>query len=179
MLNTFKYCFALIVLFLLFDASFSQAGGKALPSPSNICEIRQSVWCIYNGARKIVDQKPEVDSMDASIWFIHGAVNPEKPLVILEPIGCRIGLSDDLELISYDQGIEWSTKKWVKMVFRLKKDKSCDLSLLSPSKEDDPIGEAFSNGLTLVQACSTLDCKGDVLGQKLSIKDLNQHKLVQ
>lgn len=139
-------------------------------APPRVCEIRESVWCVYYGPVEIINQLSKTAEY-RSVWTVRGDLQPDKPFILLEPRGCRVGLSDVIELVSFDKQFKWTDKYWNRAVVRLKSDKSCDIELLTPSEYDE-IQEAFSNSLGLIQACNTSTCEGPVLGEKiLNLRD--------
>lgn len=152
------------VLYLLLEVS---AGGDvvamAAAAPKQQCEIRMPVWCIYKDDVVIKNEPGRVPGY-RSVWTMWGDYWKEHPAVILEPAGCRVGLSDEIELISIDRRYVWNEEEWNSLVVRLKSDGSCDLRMLSPPKGADPVGAAFSANLSSIQACSTADCEGQKIG---------------
>lgn len=138
-------------------------------APPRVCEIRQATWCIYLSGTEIVD-RPSLEARYASTWLVRGVLQPDNPYVVLEPRGCRNGLSDVVEFLTPTSKFRWENRWWNRIVVRLKSDYSCDLELLSPIIEDDALGEAFSESLTSIQSCTTLDCRGVVIAERLSKK---------
>lgn len=155
--------FFLGYLFLLSGCA-SAAPTKAPAAPPQKCEIKQAVWCIEQGAFEIIDRLAQ-DAVHDRIWMLRGSFRPESKLVVLEPNGCRSGVSDTLVLTSYEQGIEWNGRSWDRIRTRLKSDGSCDLEVLMPAFDGDPMEWAFSTGLMLVKACADEKCTGPSLAE--------------
>ena len=152
---------------LLMAASISY-GASADPravsaSPPVKCEIQMAVWCVREGAKEIVSQIAH-DAAYRRAWIIRGFFQPHWPLIVLEPHGCREGLSDAASVVGFAEGIKWGQQSWNRIRVRLKDDRSCDLDLLVPHRSDDPSGEAFFGGMALIQACRTSTCDGPSLG---------------
>lgn len=138
---------------------------SALEAPPRVCEIRQPAWCIYR-SNITIQHAPSFNSSQ-SIWTIWGSYWREDPVIILEPRGCRVGVSDVVELVDADDGYEWDGRIWNSIKVRLRSDGACDLNLLSPSVPEDKSRTAFSAKLTLIQACQTDGCDGPTVGQSL------------
>jgi len=132
-------------------------------APPAKCEIALPVWCIREGAYEIVSQFSKHNAY-RRVWIIRGFFKPSSPLIVREPYGCRQGLSDQAEALTFDKHIKWGGKEWNRMTVQLKKDGSCNIELLVPPFSEDPTGEAFFGGLALVQRCMTTSCDGDSLG---------------
>ena len=132
-------------------AAASPPGGVA-PAPARRCEIRLSAWCIAEGAYEISRQLAN-DSIHDRVWSMRGRFRSESKLVIFEPNGCRSGFSNALELTRFERDIEWQDRSWNRMLVRLKSDGSCDLTVLLPPYDSDPMEWAFSDGLLLVRPC--------------------------
>ncbi|HOY23165.1 MAG TPA: hypothetical protein PK002_08415 [Cellvibrio sp.] len=143
-------------------------------APERLCEIRQSAWCLLEGAEKIIDEKTETDSKYASVWYVSGPLDQNHGFYVLEPNGCRKGLSDSLNLVNYNDQVEWRNQQWRKIIFRLKNDESCDLEVLLPSAEIDKLGEAFSHTFLLIKSCNSNACGGYVVGEKVSPNELKK-----
>lgn len=142
------------------------APSEAQPAPAAPpakCEIALTVWCIREGAYEIVSQFSKHNDY-RRVWIIRGFFKPSSPLIVLEPYGCRQGLSDQAESLRFDQHFTWDSKQWNRLTVKLKKDDSCNIELLIPPFADDPTGEAFFGGVALVQRCTTATCNGDSLG---------------
>lgn len=139
------------------------ASAQAPAAPARRCEIKQAVWCIQEGATEIVDRLAE-DSVHDRVWTLSDSFRPESKLVVLESNGCRVGHSDTLDLLSYESGFIWEGRSWDRIRARLKKDGTCDLEVLMPPYDGDPMEWAFSTGLILVKPCSDEACKGPNLG---------------
>lgn len=141
----------------------SPPGGVA-PAPARRCEIRSSAWCIAEGAYEISRQLAS-DSIHDRVWSMRGRFRPESKLVILEPNGCRSGFSNVLELSRFERDIEWQDRSWDRMLVRLKSDGSCDLTVLLPPYDGDPMEWAFADGLLLVRPCKDEVCESAGLAQ--------------
>lgn len=137
----------------------------AIPPPS-VCEIRQATWCIHQDDVTI-QHAPASEPGYGSVWKIWGPYWAEHPLVILEPRGCRVGLSDTLQLVDHTRRFSWSGRAWDSVDVRLKVDGSCDLRLLSPIEEVDPRQSAFAAKLTQLQSCTTSSCTGVVFSERI------------
>lgn len=132
-------------------------------APTVRCEMQMTVWCIREGTQKVISQFSDQGAYRRA-WTVSGFFQPKWPLVVLEPQGCRDGLSDTLLVVGFDAGVEWGQNSWNRIRVRLKEDRSCDLELLVPYYSDDASGEAFFGGLALIQACTTSTCTGPSLG---------------
>lgn len=130
---------------------------KTRPSaPPPTCEIRQSAWCIAEGAGQIVRRFDE-ESHDIA-WVLSSVARPNAPLVILEPNGCRKGYSDVVAGLDFGDNIRWHGKMWDRVRVRLKRNGSCDLTLLFPPFSGDSLEWAFSVGRALLMACRDEGC---------------------
>lgn len=158
---SFVFAFAVLLLTVLGlgygSAAFAERQGA--PSPPRKCEMRQPVWCIYQGAWEITDRLVERQKYDR-VWVVRGFSRPKAPLVVMEPNGCREGLSDSVKATRFDSKFEWEAKIWNLMTIRLKSDGSCDLDILIPKAQSDPTGEAYFSGLPLIHPCATSSCEG-------------------
>lgn len=150
--------------FFLTSGCVSAAPGANPAAPPRRCEIRQAAWCIEQGAFEIVDRLAQ-DAAHDRVWTIRGQFRPKSGLVILEPNGCRNGVSDTLALSSYEQGINWEGRSWDRIRARLKTDGSCDLDVLMPAFDGDQMEWAFSTGLMLVKTCTDESCAGPSLAE--------------
>lgn len=133
-------------------------------APPLVCELRLSTWCIAEGAYEITRRLAQ-DSVNDRIWMLRGRFKADSRLVILEPNGCKKGFSDELGLLGFDKGINWENSTWDQVKVRLKSDASCDLTILIPPYNGDPMDWAFSNGLTLVRPCKDSNCTGKSAGE--------------
>lgn len=139
-------------------APTSGSSSNSPPSaPPRECDIRLPVWCILQGVDKI-ELVNEADSLHSDFWVLRGSFEPKSKLIILEPSGCRNGLSDTLEPLGFDSGIYWHKKIWDRIIVKLKKDGSCNLELLVPPYKNDPMEWAYSNGVILLRACQDKTC---------------------
>lgn len=59
-------------------------------APPVECELQMTVWCIREGAQEIVSQFSQQGAYRRA-WIIRGFYQPQWPLVVLEPRGCREG----------------------------------------------------------------------------------------
>lgn len=154
--------FYLIILTLLstLGGCASAAAAPSSPhAPAQKCEIRESAWCIDQGAFEIIDQRAD-DSVHDRVWIIRGYFKPESKLILLEPTGCRTGFSDTLVALGFDKNIKWRGKVWDRIRTRLKTDETCDMDVLIPPFQNDPMEWAFSVGLVLIRACPGESCTG-------------------
>jgi len=135
-------------------------------APPRECEIRMAAWCIFK-SNITIQHKPSSDPAYRSVWTMWGSYWSTQPSVVLEPAGCREGLSDMLRVVNFDGNFQWDNRKWNSIVIQLKSDKTCDLRLLAPTVKDDPGGAAFSANLSLIRACQTQDCLGSTLGERI------------
>jgi hypothetical protein len=134
---------------------------KPAVTPPRVCEIRQRAWCIYQEGAEITDhQKIDGKNPNEHIWSLRDVYHPQSVLVIFEPEGCRKELADVVSAQGFDQGIEWQGKTWDQMRIRLRTDGSCDLRLLVPKYNKDPLEWAFSVGRALLAACADDACTG-------------------
>ena len=144
-------------------AGASPPSGTAAAPPMR-CEIRLSAWCIAEGSYEVTRQLAS-DRVHDRIWSIRGKFRPDSKLVILEPNGCKSGYSDVLELSGFDRSIEWQSHSWDRLRIKLKSDGSCDLTVLLPPYDGDPMEWAFTSGLTLVRACKNDACENASFAQ--------------
>mgnify|MGYP000856548500 CR=1 FL=1 len=134
------------------------ASPNAPPSaPPARCEIRLSTWCIQEGAYEIT-RRLASDSVHDRFWFLRGRFKPESVLVVLEPNGCKNGLSDKVDLAEFEHQIEWQGRTWDRFKVRLKSDGSCDLTVLLPPDEGDSMEWAFTEGVPLIRPCKDTSC---------------------
>lgn len=133
--------------------------GLSPAAPPRQCEIRQKAWCIYQDGSEITDhQKINRDNPNDHIWSMRDVYHQKSVLVILEPSGCRKGFSDEVSALGFDEGVQWQGKSWDQMRIRLRADGSCDLTLLVPLYDGDPLEWAFSVGRGLIAACRDDEC---------------------
>jgi hypothetical protein len=151
-------------LLLLSGCVSAAPPAQAPAAPPRKCEIRQSAWCIDQGAFEITDRLAQ-DSVHDRVWTLRGPFRPESKLVILEPNGCRSGFAETPVLSSYEQKVVWEGRSWDRIRARLKSDGSCDLEVLIPPFDGDPMEWAFSTGLMLVKACKDEACSGESLAE--------------
>jgi len=144
------------------SVAHASKGIGAAAAPPHKCEIRQSAWCIFQGAAEVTDRFVQHTDYN-HVWIVRGFFHPQTPLVVMEPNGCREERSDVLESLSYENGVKWQAKLWIRIRVRLKSDKSCDLEVLVPTFKSDPTGEAYFQGLALIQNCTDDICNGQSL----------------
>lgn len=145
-----------------FFASVSAVYAGAPSSPPNKCEIKQAAWCIQQGAFEITERMVN-DGVNDHAWILSGQFRPDSKLVFLEPNGCRNGVSNTLELIDYEHNAKWDEQLWEKLKIRLNSDGMCDIVVLFPALNNDPLEWAYSTGLMLVKTCYDDLCKGNSL----------------
>jgi hypothetical protein len=139
-------------------ASTAVSAASSPPSaPPRECDIRLPVWCILQGVDKI-ELVNEADASHSDFWILRGSFEPASQLIILEPSGCRDGLSDTFTPLGFDSGIYWHRKIWDRVTVKLKKDGSCNLEFLVPPYKTDPMEWAYSNGMMLIRACQDKAC---------------------
>ncbi|CAN7737141.1 hypothetical protein [Duganella sp. LjRoot269] len=131
-------------------------------APVRHCELQLSTWCISEGAYEI-NRKLASDSIHDRIWTVRGRFNPDSQLIIMEPNGCKQGFSDNAELVDVRKDVPIEGKLWNQMTFKLKKSGACNLEVLSPVKNEDPMEWANSTGLALIQTCEDKYCSGKTL----------------
>jgi hypothetical protein len=149
------------------QAQVGQPNQSSAAAPPKVCEIRQETWCIYRDFNRIEDQFSSSETVH-SIWTLSSAYwERDRPLVIMEPHGCRHGLSDTVQLLGQDARYDWNGRSWNRLRVRLKSDGQCDLQLLSPTLADDQQGSAFFAGLDSIRACTTQSCEGPPLGERI------------
>jgi hypothetical protein len=144
-------------------ASAAESALSPAAAPPAKCEIAMATWCIREGASEIVSRFSKGHAY-RRIWIVRGFFKPTAPLVVLEPYGCREGLSDVSEALNFEQRFSWDNKTWNRIRVRLKRDDSCNLDVLVPTFTKDPTGEAFFGGLALIQGCRTASCEGPGIG---------------
>lgn len=137
---------------------------QAAAAPPWRCELRLSSWCIADGAYEITRQLAS-DGVHDRIWSMRGRFRPESKLVILEPNGCNSGFSNDLRLLKFERGVRWENRFWDRLQVRLKLDGSCDLTVLLPPYDGDPLEWAFTSGLPLVRPCKDEVCESAGLAE--------------
>ncbi len=140
-------------------ANANKSTDSSPAAPPRICEIRQKAWCIYQNGSEITDhQKTTTDYPDDHIWSMRDVHQPRSVLVIFEPNGCREGFSDKVSALGFNENVQWQGKTWDQMRIRLRSDGSCDLRLLVPVYDADPLEWAFSVGRGLIAACRDEKC---------------------
>ena len=133
-------------------------------APSLRCEIRFSAWCIVEGAYEI-NRQLAGDSIHDRVWSVRGRFKPASKVIILEPNGCKSGSSDALELLKFEQGVRWENGSWDRIQVKLKSDGSCNLEILLPPYDGDPLEWAFASGLPLIRACENDVCDSASIGE--------------
>ena len=165
--NIIKLAFVLIAITVSALVSERARTAESMPSPAAPpakCEIAMATWCIREGAYELVSRFSKLKTY-RRVWIVRGFSKPAAPLIVLEPYGCREGLSDVSEALDLDQHFSWDRRTWNRIRVKLKRDDSCNLDVLVPKFADDPAGEAFFGGLALVQGCTTTaPCDGPGLG---------------
>lgn len=149
----------------LLGSGFATASPTTLApaAPPSRCEIRLSAWCIAEGAYEINRQLAN-DSVHDRVWSMRGRSKPASKVIVLEPNGCKSGPSDALELLEFEQGVAWQNDSWDRIQVKLKSDGSCDLTILLPPYDGDPLEWAFSSGLPLIRPCKDEKCIGAGIG---------------
>lgn len=137
---------------------------QAPAAPASRCEIRLSAWCIAEGAYEINRQLAN-DSVHDRVWSMRGRSKPASKVIVLEPNGCKSGPSDALELLEFEQGVPWQNGSWDRIQVKLKSDGSCNLTILLPPYDGDPLEWAFSSGLPLIRPCKDEKCVGAGVGE--------------
>lgn len=160
-----------LLSFLLISGSLLSLSGCTSAAPAQVpaapprqCEVKLAAWCIDQEAYEIIGRMAE-DGVHDRAWILRGSFRPESKLVVLEPNGCRTGHSDTLSLLSYESGITWEGRSWERVKARLKQDGTCDLEVLMPPFDGDPMEWAFSTGLILVRSCPDEACMGPNLAE--------------
>lgn len=140
--------------------------GEALAqsAPPRHCEMQLEAWCILKD-NNTIEVAESTDQGYRYIWTMRGQYWSNHPSVILEPAGCRNGRSDVFELIHFDRNVSRGDRRWDILTVRLRSDASCDLKLLSPIENDDPVGASYSANLSLIRACQAQSCDGPTVGQ--------------
>jgi hypothetical protein len=153
----------IILLLLMFTQASAGTPHHAASAPPRKCEIRQSAWCIQQGSFEIDIRTPS-DGVHDRKWVLRGQFLSTSELTVLEPNGCRSGVSDTLRLIKSEihQVTSMDTQE---LIVRLKTDGSCDLVVSYPMLDSHPLEWAFRTGLTFIQACENERCTGPNLGE--------------
>ena len=149
--------FLLAVLALTATLQGSAASPSATPAPSRKCEVRQPAWCITQGVFELTENLAQ-DGVHDHVWTLRGQFRRDSSLVVLEPAGCRAGAADAMEFVDFEKGIRWKDRTWDRLRARLRKDGSCDLTMLIPPPDDDSMEWAYSQGLMLVRPCPNEAC---------------------
>lgn len=68
------------------------------------------------------------------------------------------GYADTVEARGIEFGVDWDSRKWDRMTVRLRKDGSCDLSILVTPFHDEASEWAFFDGRTFIAACKDEAC---------------------
>lgn len=150
-------CVALLNAEPTFSTELKTSGTTSAPPRS--CEIRQQAWCIYQEGVEITDSQ-RISNKDpgSHTWILQNVYSPKSTLIVFEPNGCRTGFADTVQAMQYIKNIEWREKIWDQIQVRLKSDGSCDLKLLFPLYDGNPLEWAFSTGRVLLAACKDEKC---------------------
>lgn len=150
------------ILISVFQQETAQA--RSHPhAPPVLCEFKQSSWCILYSVATYEDA-PSQEEGYASRWTVRGGTWKDHPLIINEPIGCRSGISDTVELLGSEETVEWHGQPLTKVAIKLKSDGSCNLELLYPRADADPQEGAFFAAMTLIKACQNTACTSAPIG---------------
>ena len=134
----------------------------AVSAPPRRCEIRQKAWCIYQEGIEITNlQKLFPDDSYDHAWTLHDALYPYSQLVVFEPNGCREGFANTVTALGFEEQVKWRGKLWDQIRVRLISDGSCDLRLLVPMFDGQPVQWAFNSGPGMIAACMNEQCDGD------------------
>lgn len=153
---------ALIILWV----SASAWAGSSSDAPVRACEISMAAWCIY-GSNVVIENRPSGRAGFHARWTIYAEHWKDLPFIVFEPIGCRQSVSDEIRLRKVTPQYRWEGKDWSQFVVALQSEGNCDLEVLTPTRDRDPAGTAFSSALGLIQACRTEKCEGAPIGQVL------------
>jgi hypothetical protein len=150
---------------ILLTLSCTSAPRSQTPSaPAIRCEIKFSAWCIAEGAYEIT-RRPALDGRYDRIWTLSGRFKPDSKMVVFEPNGCNVGFSDQkATLLNVDRTFLWQNRKWDRIGIRLKHDATCDLQILLPPENDDPMAWGYYGGLALIRICTAQKCPAQNLG---------------
>jgi hypothetical protein len=113
------------------------------------------------------EDHPSTKAGLASQWVVRGGTWKDYPLIINEPAGCRAGVADEVKIVDHAGDYLWNNRRWNMVRVRLKRDKTCDLELISSRLSDDPQAGAFFAGFTMLRACRDAYCNGPVLGTEI------------
>ena len=129
----------------------SSGVGAAPGAPRLHCEFQLSSWCIVEGAY-IVNRILASDEIHDRLWTLKDRFSPSSQVLILEPNGCKSGFSDDFQLRSFKHNVKRNRLLWDQTIVSLKKDGTCNLTVLTPVASGDPMEWAFSSGIRLIQS---------------------------
>lgn len=116
-------------------------------------------WCIYQEGAEITNaQRIDHEDFNDHTWILRNAFRPYSQLVIFEPDGCRKGTANSVTALGFDQSVRWRGRLWDQVRVRLRSDGSCDLKLLVPLYDGDPLEWAFGTGRALLAACGDDRC---------------------
>ncbi|MGY0556293.1 hypothetical protein [Lysobacter sp. A421] len=156
---------AFITLLAPVSAGCATPDLPAPAAPPRECLLIRHAWCIEGGPYEIVMQRANRSESPGFdwVWVLRGDFRPESKLVLFEPYGCKDGFADSLVALSYDKRVIWRDREWDRMRVRLRSDASCDLDILVPPFDGDPMEWAYSSGFGLIRACSNVSCEGPLL----------------
>lgn len=139
-----------------------------------ICAVRQPVWCIVGRWTTILLQ-PLPGEAYGPVWTVTSQPRGDWKIHVLEPLGCRNGLSDTISIVKHDTEFSWHGEAWDNVVVRLKKDGSCDLQLLSSAHViESSDSDSMLNKLELIRACEDKDCHGIDLNYAVHVPASNR-----
>jgi len=131
-------------------------------APPLRCEFNLSSWCIAEGVFEL-KRALATDSIHDRVWSLKGRFRPESILIVMEPNGCKSGFADSASLLHFTRDHPWEGRMWDRAEVQLKADGTCNLTLLLPPHDGDPMEWAYSTGLVLVRPCETQTCSGSSL----------------
>lgn len=137
---------------------------KNVTAPSVNCEIRNSVWCIADGAYSI-KRELATDSVNDRIWTIGDYFKPEYKLIVLEPNGCKSGYANQTKLLSIEPNYVWNNTKWNRAFFKLKSGNDCNLTLLFSLPTYDTSKWTYPLNLELIRPCTNVECHDESLAR--------------
>lgn len=134
-------------------------GEESAPSVPFRCELKRGAWCIRQGSVEITKlQRVSVSEPSGTTWRLRDIHYPSSILVVLEPSACTHGYADTVEARGIEYGVDWDGRRWDKMTVRLRKDGSCDLSILVTPFHDEASEWAFFDGRTFIAGCKDEAC---------------------
>jgi hypothetical protein len=135
----------------------------AAGAPPRRCLLTRPAWCIDEEVAEVAT-RTEQGAGNQRSWVLSGASRPDSKLVVLEPSGCADGPANTFEFLAADRHANWGGRPWRSVTARLRKDGSCDLTVLVPPPDPDPMEWALSTGLVMVRACEGAACQGRNFG---------------